>query len=132
MRRFFGIFYTVSKKGIITLSRSGRTIIVHIKQAQLDYQYIEELTENIEFKKYDEIYKKESEEFNLVVTSFDYLYCIMPICTKLKAIDLFLENYKELQEKALFRMWIKEYDNEILDYESEEIKELDLKINKKK
>ena len=131
MRRFFGIFYTVSKKGIITLSRSGRTIIVHIKQAQLDYQYIEELTENIEFKKYDEIYKKESEEFNLVVTSFDYLYCIMPICTKLKAIDLFLENYKELQEKALFRMWIKEYDNEILDYESEEIKELDLKINKK-
>jgi trehalose 6-phosphate synthase/phosphatase len=131
MRRFFGIFYTVSKNGIITLSRSGRTIIVHIKQAQLDYQYIEELTENIEFKKYDEIYKKESEEFNLVVTSFDYLYCIMPICTKLKAIDLFLENYKELQEKALFRMWIKEYDNEILDYESEEIKELDLKINKK-
>ena len=35
MRRFFGIFYNVSKKGLITLSRSGRTIIVHIKQPQL-------------------------------------------------------------------------------------------------
>ena len=109
MRRFFGIFYTVSKKGLITLSRLGRTIIVHIKQARLNYDYIEELKESEEFKKYDEIYKNEHEKYDLVVTSFDYLYCLMSICTKIKGIDLFLENHKELQKKALFRMWIKEY-----------------------
>ena len=115
MRRFFGIFYTVSKKGLITLSRFGRNIIVHIKQAQLNYKYIEELKENEEFRKYDEKYKNENKEFDLVVTSFDYLYCLMPICAKIKAIDLFLENNKELQNKALFRMWIKEYDNDIMN-----------------
>ena len=53
MRRFFGIFYTVSKKGLITLSRSGRIIIVHIKQPQLNYSYIEELTKSEEFKLYE-------------------------------------------------------------------------------
>ena len=115
MRRFFGIFYTVSKKGIITLSRSGRTIIVYIKQAQLNYQYIEELQQNQEFKKYDEIYQKENKDYDIVVTSFDYLYCLIPICSKIKGIDLFLESHKELQNKALFRMWIKEYDNDAID-----------------
>ena len=119
MRRFFGIFYTVSKKGLITLSRLGRTIIVHIKQARLNYDYIEELKESEEFKKYDEIYKNEHEKYDLVVTSFDYLYCLMSICTKIKGIDLFLENHKELQKKALFRMWIKEYDNAYLDNTSD-------------
>ena len=119
MRRYFGIFYTVSKKGLITLSRLGRTIIVHIKQARLNYDYIEELKESEEFKKYDEIYKNEHEKYDLVVTSFDYLYCLMSICTKIKGIDLFLENHKELQKKALFRMWIKEYDNAYLDNTSD-------------
>ena len=134
MRRFFGIFFTVSRKGLITLSRFGRTIIVHIKQARLNYDYIEELKEDEQFKKYDEIYKKENEQYDLVVTSFDYLYCLMPICTKIKAIDLFLENHKELQDKALFRMWIKEYDNDNLDNSSDIINnninnnELDKKI----
>ena len=123
MRRFFGIFYTVSKKGLITLSRSGRTIIVHIKQAQLNYQYIEELRENEEFKKYDEIFQKEHQDYDLVVTSFDYLYCLMPICTKIKAIDLFLESHKELQNKSLFRMWIKEYDNQSMNNSEESVSE---------
>ena len=112
MKRFFGIFYTVSKKGLITLSRFGRTIIVHIKQAQLDYDYIQELRNTKEFEKYDAMYQKENEGYNLTVTSFDYLYCLMPICTKIKAFELFLENNKELQDKSLFRMWIKEYYNE--------------------
>ena len=131
MRRFFGIFYTVSKKGLITLSRSGRTIIVHIKQARLNYDYIEELKESEEFKKYDEIYKNEHEKYDLVVTSFDYLYCLMSICTKIKGIDLFLENHKELQKKALFRMWIKEYDNAYLDNTSDIIDNNNNKLDNK-
>ena len=131
MRRFFGIFYTVSKKGLITLSRFGRTIVVHIKQAQLNYKYIEELKESQEFQKYDEIYKKENEEYDLIVTSFDYLYCLMPICSKIKAIDLFLENHIELQNKAMFRMWIKEYDNENMN-NSDDIKLLNEKNKNKK
>ena len=130
MRRFFGIFYTVSKKGLITLSRSGRTIFVYIKQAQLNYNYIEELRETEEFKKYDEIYKKENEGYDLIVTSFDYLYCIMAICTKIKGIDLFLESQKELQNKARFRMWIKEYDNETMNPKDENNnEEIENKIN---
>ena len=110
MRRFFGIFYSVSKKGLITLFRSGRTIIVHIKQPQLNYSYIEELTKSEEFKLYDEKYKKENEEFELSVTSFDYLYCLMAICTKIKAIELFLDSHKDLQKKSFFRMWIKGFN----------------------
>ena len=115
MRRFFGIFYTVSKKGLITLSRSGRTILVHIKQPQLNYSYVEELTESDEFKFYDNKYKKENGQFDLSVTSFDYLYCLMAICSKIKAIELFLDNHKDLQSKASFRMWIKEFDNESMN-----------------
>ena len=118
MRRFFGIFYNVTKKGLITLFRSGRTIIVHIKQPQLNYSYIEQLAESDEFKLYDEKYKKENEEFELSVTSFDYLYCLMAICTKIKAIELFLDNHKDLQNKSSFRMWIKEFDNESIDNEN--------------
>ena len=112
MRRFFGIFYTVSKKGLITLSRSGRTIIVHIKQPQLNFSYIEELSESEEFKLYDNKYKSENEEFELSVTSFDYLYCLMAICSKIKAFELFLDNHKDLENKVSFRMWIKEFENE--------------------
>ena len=130
MRRFFGIFHTVSKRGLITLSRSGRTIIVHIKQAQLNYQYIEEIIKNEEFKKYDEMYQKENQDYDLIVTSFDYLYCLMPICTKIKAIDLFLENHKELQNKAFFRMWIKEYDKEEIDNNNITIEKDEIKENK--
>ena len=118
MRRFFGIFYNVSKKGLITLFRSGRTIIVHIKQPQLNYSYIEELTQSDEFKLYDQKYKKENEEFELSVTTFVYLYCLMAICTKIKAIELFLDSHKDLQNKASFRMWIKEFDNESIDNEN--------------
>jgi len=115
MRRFFGIFYTVSKKGLITLSRSGRTIIVHIRQPQLNYSYLEELTQTEEFKFYDDKYKKENDEFELSVTSFDYLYCLMAICSKIKAIELFLDNHKDLQNKSFFRLWIKEFDNEVVN-----------------
>ena len=118
MRRFFGIFYTVSKKGLITLFRSGRTILVHIKQPQLNYSYIEELTESEEFKKYDEKYKNENGEFELAVTSFDYLYCLMAICTKIKAIELFLDNHKDIVNKSSFRMWIKEYDSQAMNNEN--------------
>ena len=117
MRRFFGIFYTVSKKGLITLSRSGRTILVHIRQPQLNYSYVEELTQSDEFKFYDNKYKKENGAFDLSVTSFDYLYCLMAICSKIKAIELFLDNHKDLQNKASFRMWIKEFDNEMMNIE---------------
>ena len=129
MRRFFGIFYNVSKKGLITLSRSGRTILVHIRQPQLNYSYIEELSEIEEFKFYDNKYKEENKEFELAVTSFDYLYCLMAICSKLKAIELFLDNHKNLQYKASFRMWIKEFDNGTINTENK-IEEDSNKINK--
>ena len=126
MRRFFGIFYSVSKKGLISLSHSGRTIIVHIKQPQLNYSYIEELSETEEFKLYDEKYKKENGEFELSVTSFDYLYCLMAICSKIKAIELFLDSHKDIQNKVCFRMWIKEYDNENINNKDN----IDKNINK--
>ena len=118
MRRFFGIFYNVSKKGLITLYRSGRTILVHIKQPQLNFSYIEELTESDEFKLYDNKYKEENKEFELSVISFDYLYCLMAICSKIKSIELFLDSHKDLQNKSSFRMWIKEFDNDTINNEN--------------
>ena len=130
MRRFFGIFYTVSKKGLITLSRSGRTIIVHIKQPQLNFQYIEELSESEEFKLYDNKYKSENEEFELSVTSFDYLYCLMAISSKIKAFELFLDNHKDLEGKVSLRMWIKEFENEdIIQEKNNEANENQNNIN---
>ena len=120
MRRFFGIFYTVTKKGLITLSRSGRTIIVHIKQPQLNFPYIEELAESEEFKLYDNKYRNENQEFELSVTSFDYLYCLMAICSKIKAFELFLDNHKDLESKVSLRMWIKEFENENIIQEAKQ------------
>ena len=85
---------------------------MHIKQPQLNFSYIEELSELEEFKLYDNKYKSENEEFELSVTSFDYLYCLMAICSKIKAFELFLDNHKDLENKVSFRMWIKEFENE--------------------
>ena len=121
MKRFLGIFSEITKKGIITLSYLGRNIIIHIKQPQLEYNFIKKLIENEEFLKYDKIYEKYDKN-ELTVISFDYLFILTAIFSKLKAIDLFLENHKELIDKCNFIMWIKEFENHI-DNEFEEEEE---------
>ena len=120
LKRFLGIFNEITKKGIISVSYLGRNIIIHIKQPQINLDFINELTNYEEFKGYDEKYEKEYNKNDLTVISFDYLYIINAIFTKLKAIDIFLNNHKELIDKCTFIMWIKEFEVEIEDDEEEE------------
>jgi trehalose 6-phosphate synthase/phosphatase len=126
MKRFLGIFNEITKKGIISLSYLGRNIIIHIKQPQLDYDFIKKLTENEEFKNYDKKYEKKFENNELTVISFDYLFTLTAIFNKLKAIDLFLESHKELIDKCNFIMWIKGFKQNLdNDFEEEEEKDND-------
>ena len=120
MQRFLGIFNEITKKGIISLTYMGRNIIIHIKQPQLDFDLVKNLIEDDEFKKYDKEYQEKYEKNDLTIISFDYIYIINAIFVKLKAIDLFLNNHKELIGKCNFIMWIKEFKLEIDDEEKEE------------
>ena len=119
LKRFLGIFNEITKKGIISLSYLGRNIIIHIKQPQLNLDLVTELTNHDEFKTYDKEYEKKYGNNELTVISFDYIFIINAIFVKLKAIDLFLSNHKELIGKCNFIMWIKEFELEV-DEEEEE------------
>ena len=103
------------------MSYLGRNIIIHIKQPPLTYEYIKILKENDEFKIYDKRYEKKFEKNELTVLSFDYLFVLTAIFTKLNAIELFLNSHKELWDKFTFIMWIKAYEqNTETDFEEEE------------
>ena len=123
IKRFLGIFNEITKKGIISLTYLGRNIIIHIKQPQLDFDLVNKLTEYNEFKEYDKKYEKQFQNNDLTVISFDYLYIINSIFTKLKAIELFLNIHKELIGKCNFIMWIKEFELQIDDEEEEKEEE---------
>jgi hypothetical protein len=67
MKRTFGIFSEITKKGFISISYLGRNIIIHIKQSQLNYDFISKLIETEEFQNYDEKFKKKYENNDLTV-----------------------------------------------------------------
>ena len=124
LKRVLGIFSEITKKGIINLSYLGRNIIVHIKQPQINYNYIKKLKEREEFKLFDQKYEKKFEKNELTVFSFDYLFTLSPIFNKIKAIDLFLASHKELIGKCNFIMWIKGFEQYLDEnYEEEEEKQ---------
>ena len=125
MKRTLGIFSEITKKGIISLSYLGRNIIIHIKQPQINYDFIKKLTEKEEYKNYEEKIKKKYEKNELTVISFDYLFTLTAIFNKLKSIDLFLSNHKELIEKCNFIMWIKGFEQKMGDEFEEEEEEED-------
>ena len=121
LKRVLGIFNEITKKGIINLSYLGRNIIVHIKQPQINYDFIKKLTEKEEFKLFDNKYQNKYEKNDLTVISFDYIFSLSPIFNKIKAIDLFLASHKELIDKSNFIMWIKGFEQRVDDdYEEEE------------
>ena len=120
IKRFLGIFNEITKKGFISLTYLGRNIIIHIKQSQLNLDLVDELKEYNEFKEYDKLYEKQYGENDLTVISFDYIYIINAIFIKLKAIDIFLNNHRQLIGKCNFVMWIREFKIEIDDEENEE------------
>ena len=124
MKRTLGIFSEITKKGFISISYLGRNIIIHIKQSQLNYDFISKLTETEEFQNYDEKFKKKFEKNDLTVLSFDYIFTLTTIFNKIKAIDLFLNNHSELIEKCNFIMWIKGFEQRN-DDEFEEEEEAD-------
>ena len=121
MKKFLGIFNEITKKGIICLSYLGRNIIIYIRQPPLTFNYIKDLIEDEEFKKYDREYQEKYKNNELTVISFDYLFVLTAIFNKLKAIDLFLNSHKDLWNKCSFIMWIKAYEqNSQADFEEEE------------
>ena len=120
VKRFLGIFNEITKKGIISLTYLGRNIIIHIKQSQLNLDLVDELKNHNEFKEYDKLYEKQYGENDLTVISFDYIYIINAIFIKLKAIDIFLNNHRQLIGKCNFVMWIREFKIEIDEEENEE------------
>ena len=123
IKRFLGIFYEITRKGIISLTYLGRNLIIHIKQPQLDFDLVNKLINYDEFKKYDMEYKEKYDKNELTVISFDYLYIMNAIFVKLKAIDLFLSNHKELIGKCNFVMWIREFQIDIDDEKENEDEE---------
>ena len=125
MKRFLGIFSEITKKGIITLSYLGRNIIIHIKQPQLEYNFVKQLIANKEFETYDKKYEKKFENNDLTVISFDYLFTLSAIFAKIKAIELFLASHKELIGKCHFVLLIKTFENNLYDNFEEEEEEQD-------
>ena len=68
--------------------------------------------------KYENKNKGENQEFELSVTSFDYLNISMANCSKIKSIQLFFNSHKDLQNKSTFRMWTKKFDNDTIKIEN--------------
>ena len=108
LRRFFGLFYQINSKGLMTIQYLGRTILLGVRQGQTDRDYLLQLTKNEEFIKYDNQFKEENKDlFNII--SFDYVGAEHPLCNKLCAIEDFCEKNSDLVDKVKFTFWIKEF-----------------------
>ena len=108
LRRFFGLFYQINSKGLMTIKYLGRTILLGVRQGQTDRDYLLQLTKNEEFIKYDNQFKEENKDlFNII--SFDYVGAEHPLCNKLCAIEDFCEKNSDLVDKVKFTFWIKEF-----------------------
>ena len=108
LRRFFGLFYQINKKGFMTIQYFGRTILLDVRMGQVDQKYILELTKNEEFINYDKQLNKENKNYFNVI-SFDYISADQAICNKLCAIDLLCQKNPEIISNLRFKLWIKKF-----------------------
>ena len=124
MKRVFGIFSQITKKGIIILPYYGRNVIIHIKQPQIDYNYIQELQKNKKFIDYDKKFEQKYKDNKLTITSFDYIFTLSAIMNKIKAFDLFLGKNKELIQNCNIIMWIRTFEESLkVDLEDDDYDE---------
>ena len=134
LRRFFGLFFEIEKKGFISLNYLGRTIIFDIMQGQIDLEFILNMEKNEQCQKYIKEYENELKD-NFKIICFDNISAVRALGMKLRVIDLFFEKNKDLISKTTFIIWIKYYQIEKLsnkstkDYVEKTIKELKVKYN---
>ena len=81
LKRFFGIFPEISKKGLCYFSYFGRTIIIHIKQGQTNLEYLQSLQNKQEFISCEEKYKKIIED-KFSIISLDHLTLVQAVGIK--------------------------------------------------
>ncbi len=129
LRRFFGLFVEIQKKGFISLNYLGRTILFNIMQGQIEPEYLLSLSNSEECQKYEKEYEYLSKDhFNIIC--FDNLSAIRALGMKLRVIDCFFEKNEELIPKTTFVIWIKYYEREnasdkvTRDYVSSSVKTL--------
>ena len=111
LKRFFGLFPEISKKGMCSVSFLGRTIIIHIKQGQIDLDYIQSLQKANEFKEQEEKYKQIiGDKFSII--SLDHIDLVQAIATKFRMIDLFFSRNPQLIDKVIFIILIKQFKDQ--------------------
>ena len=114
LRRFFGLFFEIQKKGIISLNYLGRTILVDIMQAQIEPEFLINLEKNEECQKYEKEFDDEFPSDNFRILCFDNINGIRALGMKLRVIDTFFEQDRDLVSKTNFIIWIKHYQIENL------------------
>lgn len=109
LKRFFGIFPEISKKGLCYLSYFGRTIIIHIKQGQTNLEYLQSLQNKQEFISSEEKYKKIIEnKFSII--SLDHLTLVQAVGIKFRMIDIFFTKNPALIGKVIFIFLIRQFN----------------------
>ena len=110
MKRYFGVFPKISKKGLFYIPLLGRTIIIHIKQAQIDVNYMTRIQTDTQFIK-----SKTSWEYIInnkySIISFEHILLPQSIAIKFRMIELFFDKNRHLLDKVVFVLWIKEFDD---------------------
>ena len=129
LRRFFGLFYEIQKKGFISINYLGRTILFDIMQGQIEPEFLLSLEKEEECQKYQKEFENDSDD-NFKILCFDNICAIRALGMKLRVIDTFFEKNEDLIPKTTFIMWIKCYqvenssDKITKEYVNETIKKL--------
>lgn len=111
LKRFFGLFFEITKQGLITLNYFGRTIIIHIKQGQVDVSYLKSFEENEQFRKEEKAYLEKAKN-KFTVVSLDHLSLPHPIAMKIRVIEQILESNPEMVNSTSFFFLIRYFDKE--------------------
>lgn len=111
LERYFGLSFDISKKGFITVSYLGRTILIHIAHGEVDINYILELKEKKEFKEEIENYTSMTKD-KFVVMAIDHQLYIQSLCMKIRAIEMLFTKNPDLIGKVIFFLWIKIFSGE--------------------
>ena len=111
MKRYFGIFPKISKKGLFYIPLLGRTIIIHIKQAQIDVNYMTRIQTDTQFIQSNASWERIiNNKYSIV--SFEHILLPQSIAIKFRMIELFLSKHMHLLDKVVFILWIKEFDDD--------------------
>ena len=113
LKRYFGLFFEITKQGLIVLTYFGRHILIHIKQGQIDIDYMNRLKEDAQFKQAETDYStKLKDKFTIIC--LDHLTLFPSIAMKLRAFERFLDSHPELVNKVSLFFLIKYFESDSL------------------